>query len=71
MQARRHLKLIVSELPARPAAEDASSDRVSVVQPVSATRLRWRRLLAHRRAAALWAAALVLSVVAVVVALGR
>lgn len=57
MQARAHLKLIVSE----PQVEPASvGDRVSMVQPVSTARLRLHWLRVNAMAIALWSASFVL-----------
>lgn len=69
MQARAHLKLIVSEGPA-PAPEEVVQDRVSMVQPLSSTRLRAQWLRAHLTVLALWSAAVVLLSAAAIVALG-
>ncbi len=69
MQARAHLKLIVSEAP-REEQDDVSQDRMSMVQPVSSARLRWQWLRAHLSVVALWSASAVLLSVAGMVALG-
>ena len=53
MQARAHLKLIVSE-PAHDPADDAAHDRMSMVQPLDSVRLRRQWLRAHSRVLALW-----------------
>jgi hypothetical protein len=69
MQARAHLKLIVSEAPhAEP--EEALQDRVSMVQPLSSARLRVRWVRSHLSVLALWSASAVLISVAALVALG-
>lgn len=58
MQARAHLKLIVSEPPSEP---DASMrDRVSMVQPVSVARLQLQWLRSNAMVIALWSASFVL-----------
>jgi hypothetical protein len=69
MQARAHLKLIVSDAP-RQAPEEPSPERVSMVQPVSLGRLRVQWLRAHPGVVALWSASFVLLSVAALVALG-
>jgi hypothetical protein len=72
MQARAHLKLIVSDAP-RPEREppdEVVQDRVSMVQPLSNARLRLQWLRAHHQVLALWSASVVLLSVAALVALG-
>ena len=69
MQARAHLKLIVSEAP-REEQDDAGQDRMSMVQPVSNARLRLQWLRAHVSVVALWSASALLLSVAGMVALG-
>jgi hypothetical protein len=69
MQARAHLKLIVSEaLATEP--EEVVQDRVSMVQPLSSARLGAQWLRTHLNVLALWSAAVVLLSVAALVALG-
>jgi hypothetical protein len=69
MQARAHLKLIVSEA-SQPEPEDVVVDRVSMVQPLSSTRLRVQWIRSHLSVLALWSASAVLLSVAALVALG-
>ncbi len=69
MQARAHLKLIVSDAPREDPA-DATLDRVSMVQPVSSVRLRLQWLRTHVSVLALWSASALLLSVAGLVALG-
>jgi hypothetical protein len=69
MQARAHLKLIVSEAPAAE-PEQLVQDRVSMVQPLSSARLRARWFRAHSSPLALWSASALLLLVAALVALG-
>lgn len=68
MQARAHLKLIVSEAP-RQAQEEPPSERVSMVHPVSRARLRLQWLRSHPSVVALCSAVFVLLSVAALVAL--
>lgn len=72
MQARAHLKLIVSgaHLEAEQELEQAVQDRVSMVQPLSSSRLRAQWLRAHLSVVALWSASALLLSVAGLVALG-
>lgn len=70
MQARAHLKLIVSVAPSRD-PEAPTQDRVSMVQPLSSMRLRLHWLRSHAGVVALWSASVVLLSVAAWVALGR
>lgn len=69
MQARAHLKLIVSDATPQ-AQDDAAQDRMSMVQPVSSSRLRLQWLRAHVSVVALWSASALLLSVAGMVALG-
>jgi hypothetical protein len=71
MQARAHLKLIVSDAPhsQREQPDEVVQDRVSMVQPLSSGRLRLQWLRAHR-VLALWSASAVLLSAAALVALG-
>lgn len=59
MQARAHLRLIVS-VPPTSVCEEALPERLSMVQPVSSWRLRAQWLRHHRGALALWSASVVL-----------
>jgi hypothetical protein len=69
MQARAHLKLIVSGAPsAEP--EEPVQDRVSMVQPLSAARLRMQWLRANQQVLTLWSASVLLLSVAAFVAFG-
>jgi|GEM_PF-6510147 len=72
MQARAHLKLIISEPPRleREQPDEVVQDRASMVQPLSAARLRRQWLRAHLQVLALWSASVVLLAVAALVALG-
>lgn len=70
MQARAHLKLIVSEAP-RQAREEPTPERVSLVQPVSRARLRLLWLRSQLGVIALCSAWFVLLSVAVLIALGE
>lgn len=72
MQARAHLKLIVSEAPLEEGeqADEVVQDRVSMVQPLSTARLRLQWLRAHHQVLALWSASVMLLSVAALVALG-
>jgi hypothetical protein len=71
MQARAHLKLIVSDAPRsqREQPDEVVQDRVSMVQPLSSARLRLQWLRAHQ-VLALWSASVLLLSVAALVALG-
>lgn len=69
MQARAHLKLIVSGA-ANEQAEEVVQDRVSMVQPLSSARLRLEWLRAHQQVLALWCASVLLLSVAGFVVLG-
>jgi len=69
MQARAHLKL-VSGARLEHDAEEVVQDRVSMVQPLSSSRLRAQWLRAHLNVLALWSASVVLLSVAALVALG-
>ena len=72
MQARAHLKLIVSGAASeeQPERDEVAQDRVSMVQPLSSARLRLQWLRAHQQVLALWSASVVLLSVAALVALG-
>jgi hypothetical protein len=69
MPARAHLKLIVSGTSAAE-PEELVQDRVSMVQPLSAARLRMQWLRAHQQVLTLWSASVLLLSVAALVALG-
>jgi hypothetical protein len=69
MQARAHLRLIVSDAPPEE-QDDAAQDRMSMVQPVRSSRLRLQWLRAHVGVVALWSASALLLSVAGMVALG-
>lgn len=70
MQARAHLKLVVSGAHvAEQAPEEVVPDRVSMVQPLSSSRLRAQWLRAHLSVLALWSASVALLSVAAMVAL--
>lgn len=69
MHARAHLKLIVSE--PFPEPVDEVSERVSMVQPLAAVRLRRHWLEQNRRIALLWSASFVLLALACLVLLKR
>jgi hypothetical protein len=69
MQARAHLKLIVSDAPSE-ALDDPAQDRMSMIQPVSSARLRLQWLRTHISVLALWSASALLLSVAGMVALG-
>jgi hypothetical protein len=72
MQARAHLKLIVSIAPRNQCEQpdEVPQDRVSMVQPLSSARLRLQWLRAHHQVLALWFASVVLLSVAALVVLG-
>jgi hypothetical protein len=69
MQARAHLKLIVSEPPSEPG--DTAADRVSMVLPVSTARLRLHWLRVNATVIALWSVSFVLLGVAAALLIAR
>jgi hypothetical protein len=70
MHARAHLKLIVCEPDPGPIADDVT-ERVSMIRPLAAVRLRRHWLEQNRNVVALWSASFVLLALAVVVLLLR
>ena len=69
MQARAHLKLIVSAAP-NEEPDDMAPDRTSMVQPVSSARLHLHWLRTHASVVALWSASALLLSLAGLLALG-
>ena len=70
MQARAHLKLIVSGRP-HDLADDSAQDRISMVQPVSSMRLHRQWLRVHGGVLALWCASLLLLALVGLLLVGR
>jgi hypothetical protein len=70
MQARAHLKLIVSE-PTRSAPDEGGQDRVSRIVPVRGFRTRQHWLRHHGASLALWATSIVLLSLSIGILLGR
>lgn len=69
MQARAHLRLIVSEPPGE--LEEAAPERLSMVQPVSSWRLRVQWLRSNGTVIALWSASVLLLATAAALVLAR